>query len=83
MEPRQWCGAERGSRNARDASGHLLALVGLLRHRAMHEYALCAMLAVGSEAPRAIRARMCAALVGRICEGELPQRGRRKDPWRA
>ena len=32
MEPRQWCDAERRSRNARDASGHLLALVGLLRH---------------------------------------------------
>ena len=83
MEPRQWCGAERGSRNARDASRHLLALVGLLRHRAMHEYALCAMLAVGSEAPRVTRARVCAALVGRVRACRSPQRGCRKDPWRA
>ena len=83
MEPRQWCDAERRSRNARDASGHLLALVGLLRHRAMHEYALCAMLAVGSEAPRATRARVCAALVGRVRACRPPQRGCRKDPWRA
>ena len=41
------------------------------------------MLAVGSEAPRATRARMCAALVGRVCEGEPSQRGRRKGTWRA
>ena len=82
MEPRQWCDAERRSRNARDASGHLLALVGLLRHRDMHEYALCAMLVVGSEAPRATRARVCAALVGRVRACRPPQRGCRKDPWR-
>ena len=83
MEPRQWCDAERRSRNARDASGHLLALVGLLRHRAMHEYALCAMLAVGSEAPHATRAHVCAALVGRVRVCRPPQRGRRKGTWRA
>ena len=57
MGLRQWCDAERRSRNARDASGDLVALVGLLRYLpslgAVHEYDLCAMLAVGSEAPRA------------------------------
>ena len=60
-----------------------VALVGLPRRRAVHDHALFAMLAVGSEAPRATRGRMCAALVGRVCEGEPPQRGRRKGTWRA
>ena len=83
LGPRQSCDAERGPWNAPDASSHLVALVGLLCHRAVHDYALYAMLAVGSEAPRATRARMCAALVGRVCEGEPSQRGRRKGTWRA
>ena len=83
LGPRQSCDAERGPWNAPDASRHLVALVGLLCHRAVHDYALYAMLAVGSEAPRATRGRMCAALVGRVCEGEPSQRGRRKGTWRA
>ena len=41
------------------------------------------MLALGSEAPRATRARMCAALVGRVRVCRPPQRGRRKGTWRA
>ena len=80
---RQSCDAERGLRNAPDASRQLVASVGLLWREAVHDYALYAMLAVGSEVPRATRARMCAALVGRVCEGEPPQRGRRKGTWRA
>ena len=40
----------------------------------MHEYALNAMLALGSEAPRATRARMCAALVwGAFVCADLPR----------
>ena len=45
---------------ARVASCHSVALAGLLCRRGVHEYALCAMLAVCSEAPRATRVRMCA-----------------------
>ena len=81
--PRQSCNANRASRTARDASRHSVALVGLPRRRAVHEYALFAMLAVGSEAPRATRRRVCAALVGRVRACRPPQRGRRKGPWRA
>ena len=81
MGPRQSCDAKRASRTARDASRHLVALVGLLCRRAVHDYALYAMLAVGSEAPCATWARMCAALVGLVCEGEPPQRGRRRGTW--
>ena len=53
---------ERGpaSRIARDGCRHLVALVGLYSRRVTHGYALYAMLAVGSEAPRATRAHMCA-----------------------
>ena len=83
LVPRQSCDAERGLRNAPDASRQLVASVGLLWRGAVHDYALYAMLAVGSEAPRATRARMCAALVWRVCEGEPSQRGRRKGTWRA
>ena len=83
MGPRQSCDAKRASRTARDASRHLVALVGLLCHRAVHDYALYAMLAVGSEAPHATRAHVCAALVGRVRVCRPPQRGRRKGTWRA
>ena len=70
-------------RAARDASCHSVALVELLCRRAVHEYALCAMLALGSEAPRVTRARVCAALVGRVRVCRPSQRGRRKGTWRA
>ena len=66
MGPRQSCDAKRASRTARDASSHLVALVGLHRRRAVHEYAMHAMLVVGSEAPCMTRARVYAALVGRV-----------------
>ena len=83
MGPRQSCDAKRASRTARDASRHLVALVGLHRRRAVHEYALHAMLVVGSEAPCMTRARVYAALVGRVRVFRPPQRGRRKGTWRA
>ena len=83
LGPRQSCDAERGLRNAPDASRQLVALVGLLWRGAAHEYALYAMLAVGSEAPHATRAHVCAALVGRVRVCRPPQRGRRKGTWRA
>ena len=83
LVPRQSCDAERGLRNAPDASRQLVALVGLLWRGAAHEYALYAMLAVGSEAPHATRAHVCAALVGRVRVCRPPQRGRRKGTWRA
>ena len=60
-----------------------MALVGLHRRRAVHEYALHAMLVVGSEAPCMTRARVYAALVGRVRVFRPPQRGRRKGTWRA
>ena len=41
------------------------------------------MLVVGSEAPRTTRARVYAALVGRVRVFRPPQRGRRKGTWRA
>ena len=83
MGPRQWCEANGASRIARDGCRHLVALVGLYSRRVTHGYALYAMLAVGSEAPRATQARMCAALVGRVRACRPPQRGRRKGSWRA
>ena len=75
--------SERGLTDRRDGCRHLVALVGLYSRRVTHGYALYAMLAVGSEAPRATQARMCAALVGRVRACRPPQRGRRKGPWRA
>ena len=83
LVPRQSCDAERGLRNAPDASRQLVASVGLLWRGAVHDYALYAMLAVGSEAPHATRAHVCAALVGRVRVCRPPQRGRRKGTWRA
>ena len=72
-------------RAARDASCHSVALVGLLCRRAVHEYALCAMLAGGlGSASCDPGPCVCSPRGARSCVQTFPERSYcRKGTWRA